>query len=76
MVSAISRILSLEMPLPRLKRLLGGLRRRPRAIHINDVPDDLLRDIGLAETARPFDPRGEIWRRHSGVSDHLRPGPL
>jgi hypothetical protein len=76
MVSAIRRIL----PFDRLVSLLwSGLPRSPRRqrlTHIDDVSDDLLRDIGIENRVSAFDPCGDIWRRRGGLADYLRPGPF
>lgn len=76
MVSAISRIL----PFGRLVSLLwSGLsrsRQRQRLTHIDDVSDDLLRDIGVENRVPVFDPRGDMWWRRGGLADYLRPGPF
>ncbi len=76
MVSAISRILPFDRLVSLLCSGLSRSRRRQRLTHIDDVPDDLLKDIGIENRASAFDPRGDIWRRRGGLTDYLRPGPF
>jgi hypothetical protein len=76
MVSAIRRIL----PFNRLVSLLWpGLPRSPRRqrlTHIDDVSEELLKDIGIEKRAPLSDPRSDVWRYRRGVMDYLRPGPF
>jgi uncharacterized protein YjiS (DUF1127 family) len=76
MVSAISRILSFEPPWTALWNWLVRPRRRPRLTRLEDLPGDLLADVGLGSRQPPFDPRADTWRRQGGLGDYLRPGPM
>ncbi len=76
MVSAISRVLPFDRLVSLLWSGLSRSRRRQRLTHIDDVSDDLLRDIGIESRVSAFDPRGDIWRRRGGLADYLRPGPF
>lgn len=76
MVSAISRILPFDRLVSLLCSGLSRSLRRQRLTHIDDVSDDLLKDIGIEDRVSAFDPRGDIWRRRGGLADYLRPGPF
>lgn len=76
MVSAIRRILPFNRVLSILWSGLSRPRRHAPLTQIDDIPDDLLKDIGFDRRAPAFDPRGDIWRRRGGLGDYLRPGPL
>ncbi len=76
MVSAIRRIL----PFDRLVSILwSGLTRSPRRHqlpHIDDIPKELLKDIGIENPTSSSDPRSDLWRYRRGLTDYLRPGPF
>ncbi len=76
MVSAIRRIL----PVDRLVSILwSGVTRSPRRQqlpHIDDIPEDLLKDIGIEKRTSSSDPRSDLWRYRRGLTDYLRPGPF
>lgn len=76
MVSAISRILPFDRLVSFLWSGLFRSRRRRHLIHIDDISDDLLRDIGMVSRVSGADARGDVPRRRSGLDDYLRPGPL
>lgn len=76
MVSAISRILSVDRLLSGLLSRLPIRRKRAAPVHVAALPDDLLADVGLENLQRPFDPRADVWRRQGGIADYLRPGPF
>jgi hypothetical protein len=76
MVSAISRVLPFDRLVSLLWSGLSRSRRRQRLTHIDDVSDDLLKDIGIESRVSAFDPRSDIWRRRGGLADYLRPGPF
>lgn len=76
MVSAIRRIL----PFDRLVSILwSGVTRSPRRQqlpHIDDIPEELLKDIGIEKPTSSSDPRSDLWRYRRGLTDYLRPGPF
>jgi hypothetical protein len=76
MVSAISRILPFDRLVSFLWSGLFRPRRRRHLIHIDDISDDLLRDIGMESRVSGADARGDLPRRRGGLDDYLRPGPL
>ncbi len=76
MVSAISRLLTNDGWLAGFWSTLFRRHRPVALVHIDDLPDDLLIDVGLEGKGRSFDPRTDVWRRRGGVGDYLRPGPM
>ncbi len=76
MVSAISRILSIEGPWAVVWNRLFRWRGRRRLNRVEDLPEDLLADIGFEDKQRPFTPRADIGYRQGGLGDYLRPGPM
>ncbi|MBX9466605.1 MAG: hypothetical protein KL839_01455 [Rhizobium sp.] len=77
MVSAISRILSFDRPFSLAWIWPFRLfRRRRRLTRIQDLPDDLLRDIGLPYQRRPSGPHAHDERHILVTGDQLRPGPM
>lgn len=75
-MSAIRR----TVPLYQLWSLLwtSGYRshRAPPLTHVDDMPDDLLKDIGLEHRVSGSERFGNARHRRVGLGDYLRPGPL
>lgn len=75
-MSAISRTVPLYPLWSLLWAGLSRLRGARPLTHIDDLPDDFLKDIGLEKRVPESDRHGDVWRRCGGVGDYLRPGPL
>ncbi|MBA4798543.1 MAG: hypothetical protein H2043_14185 [Rhizobiales bacterium] len=76
MVSAIRTILPVDRLLSILWSGVTRLPRRQQLPHIDDIPEDLLKDIGIEKRTSSSDPRSDLWRYRRGVMDYLRPGPF
>lgn len=76
MVSAIRTILPVDRLLSILWSGVTRLPRRQQLPHIDDIPEDLLKDIGIEKRTSSSDPRSDLWRYRRGVTDYLRPGPF
>ena len=76
MVSAIRRILPVDRLLSILWSGVTRLPRRQQLPHIDDIPEDLLKDIGIEKRTSSSDPRSDLWRYRRGLTDYLRPGPF
>ena len=76
MVSAIRRILPFDRLLSILWSGVTWSHERQQLPHIDDIPEELLKDIGLEKPTSSSDPRSDLWRYRRGLTDCLRPGPF